>query len=272
MKTKLNNNIRTVIARAYVRIYAANRELSWLISETVMPLLGTAAFVYVYKALKAPEEFTGFVILGGAMTAYWMNVLWSMAAQFYWEKEMGNLELYLIAPISRMSILLGMASGGFIHSSIRAISVFLLGSLLFKVNFAVISWGKLFLLFILTLTALYGLGMLFSSLFMLYGREAWHGVNLFQEPIYFLSGFYFPIKNLGLTVGLVASFIPLTLGLDGMRQLAFKGGAKTGFLNVNLEIGILLFLCVLFLVGSHYALEFMEKLGKKEGRLTLRWQ
>jgi len=272
MKTKLNNNIRTVVARAYVRIYAANRELSWLVSETVMPLLGTAAFVYVYKALKAPEQFTGFVILGGAMTAYWMNVLWSMAAQFYWEKEMGNLELYLIAPISRMSILLGMATGGFIHASVRAISVFLLGSLLFKVNFAVISWGKLFLFFVLTLTALYGLGMVFSSLFMLYGREAWHGVNLFQEPIYFLSGFYFPIKNLGFTVGLLASFVPLTLGLDGMRQLAFKGGAQTGFLNVNLEIGILLFLCLLFLVGSHYALGFMERLGKKEGRLTLRWQ
>jgi len=202
MKTDLKTNIRTILARAYVRVIAGNREPSWVISETVLPLISTAAYVYVYKALNAPKEFTGFVILGGAMTAYWMNVLWHMAAQFYWEKEIGNLELYLIAPISRMSILLGMASGGFVYSTVRAISVFIAASLIFKVEFFLISFPKLILLFILTLIALYGLGMLFSSLFMLYGREAWHGVNLFQEPIYFLSGFYFPVRNLGFITAL----------------------------------------------------------------------
>lgn len=272
MKTDLRTNIRTILARAYVRVVAGNREPSWIISETVLPLISTAAYVYVYKALNAPKEFIGFVILGGTMTAYWMNVLWHMAAQFYWEKEIGNLELYLIAPVSRMSILLGMASGGFVYATVRAVSVFIAGSLIFKVNFSVIQIPKLILLFILTLIALYGLGMLLSSLFMLYGREAWHGVNLFQEPIYFLSGFYFPVRNLGFATALAASFIPLTLGLDGMRQLAFKAGPKSGFLNVNLEIGILIFLCVFFLIASHFALRYMENLGKKQGRLTLRWQ
>ncbi|KPL02465.1 MAG: ABC transporter [candidate division Zixibacteria bacterium SM23_73_2] len=272
MKTDFKTNIKAIIARAYVRVVAGNREPSWVISETVLPLISTAAFVYVYKALNAPEEFTGFVVLGGAMSAYWMTVLWSMAAQFYWEKEIGNLDLYMIAPISRMSILLGMASGGFVYASVRAGSVFLLGSLIFKIDFGVIDFGRLFLIFILCQFALFGLGMLFSSLFMIYGREAWHGVSLFQEPVYLLSGFYFPVKSLGFTLALTASLIPLTLGLDGMRQLAFKKGVEMGFLNINLEIGILAFLCVFFMVASHYALQFMENLGKKTGRLTLRWQ
>jgi ABC-2 type transport system permease protein len=272
MKTELKTNLKAIFGRAYVRLVGAHREPSWLASEALLPLLSTASFVYVYKALKAPEEYTGFVILGGAMTAYWINVLWSMAAQFYWEKEMGNLELYLVAPISRMAILLGMATGGFYLASTRAVFVFIVGSLIFKVNFAVISLGKLALIFFLTQVALYGLGMMFSSLFMLFGREAWHTTNLFQEPIYLLSGFFFPIKSLGMTVGLVASLIPLTLGLDGMRQLAFKGGRELGLLNVNLEIYGLAILSVLFLIAAHYALKYMENMGKKEGRLTLRWQ
>ena len=272
MKTSLKTNLRAILARSYVRFWAANREPSWIISETVMPLLSTATYVFVYKALKAPEEYIGFVVLGGTMSVYWMNVLWSMAAQLYWEKEMGNLELYMVAPISRMSILLGMASGGFVLATIRAVSILLIGSLIFKVNFAVISFPKLILVFILTLVALYGLGMLFSSVFMLFGREAWHGVNLLQEPIYLLSGFYFPVRNLGFTAATIASFIPLTLGLDAMRQLAFTAGKKSGFLNVNLELGILALLCVFFLIASSYALKYMEYLGKKEGRLTLRWQ
>jgi len=272
MKTDLKTNLRAIIARAYVRVVGANREPSWWLTETLLPILSTAAYVYVYKALKAPEEYTGFVILGGTMSAYWIHVLWSMAAQFYWEKEVGNLDLYMIAPISRMSILLGMASGGMVLATTRAVFIFLVGSLIFKVDFAIISFPKLFAVFVLTLVSLYGLGMVFSSLFMLYGREAWHGVTLLQEPVHLLSGFFFPVRNLGFTIGLIASFIPLTLGLDAMRQLAFEAGAKSGFIGVNLEIGVLIVLCVFFLVVSKYALELMEKLGKKEGRLTLRWQ
>lgn len=272
MRINLRTNIKAIIARAYVRVVAANREPSWWFTETLLPILSTAAYVYVYKALKAPEEYVGFVILGGTMSAYWIHVLWSMAAQFYWEKEIGNMDIYMIAPISRMSILLGMASGGMFLATTRAIFIFLVGSLIFKVDFAVISLPKLFAIFVLTLVSLYGLGMLFSSLFMLYGREAWHGVTLLQEPVHLLSGFFFPVRNLGFFVALGASLIPLTLGLDAMRQLAFEAGPKSGFINVNVELGALVILCVLFLVVSKYALEFMEKLGKKEGRLTLRWQ
>lgn len=272
MRINLRTNIKAIIARAYVRVVAANREPSWWFTETLLPILSTAAYVYVYKALKAPEEYVGFVILGGTMSAYWIHVLWSMAAQFYWEKEIGNMDIYMIAPISRMSILLGMASGGMFLATTRAIFIFLVGSLIFKVDFAIISLPKLFAIFVLTLVSLYGLGMLFSSLFMLYGREAWHGVTLLQEPVHLLSGFFFPVRNLGFFVALGASLIPLTLGLDAMRQLAFEAGPKSGFVNVNIELGALVILCVLFLVVSKYALEFMEKLGKKEGRLTLRWQ
>ncbi|MCI0595263.1 MAG: ABC transporter permease, partial [candidate division Zixibacteria bacterium] len=101
MKTELKTNLRAIWGRAYVRIVGAQREPSWILFEIMMPLLAVATYVFVYRALGAPQEFTGFVILGGIMTAYWLNVLWSMASQFYWEKETGNLELYLIAPISR---------------------------------------------------------------------------------------------------------------------------------------------------------------------------
>ena len=106
---ELENNIRAVIARAYVRIVGLNRELSWIAFDTFMPVLSMASYAFVYKSMNANQALIGYVILGGAMTAFWLNVLWGMSAQFYWEKEMGNLELFLIAPLSRMSILAGMA-------------------------------------------------------------------------------------------------------------------------------------------------------------------
>jgi ABC-2 type transport system permease protein len=271
-------NLKAVWGRAYPRIIGVNRELSWVFFETVLPILGVAAYVFIYKALDAPPEYIGYVIIGGAMTAYWMNVLWSMAAQMYWEKEMGNLELYLIAPISRMSILGGMAFGGMFSSTVRALSTIFVGMAVFGVSVSLPEPLMFAGIFVFTMISLYGMGMLFASLYMLWGREAWHMSSLFTEPIYLVSGFYFPVKGFvtmlgrpGFWLAAGASVIPITLGLDGMRQCLYPGTGD-GFLPVWLELLILVGLSVLFLFLAKHSLSYMEELGKREGRLTLRWQ
>ncbi|MEM2943917.1 MAG: ABC transporter permease [Methanomassiliicoccales archaeon] len=265
-------NLRAIIGRAYPRIVGSLREPSWLFFDIFLPLLGIAAFVFYYKALGAPSVFIGFVILGGAMTAYWINVLWSMAAQFYWEKEVGNLQLYLAAPMSRMSVLAGMALGGMFSTTLRAISTLALGFVVFNVEIEIISPMKLVAVFFLTLVALYGMGAMFSSLYLLYGRGVWHLSSIFQEPIYLVSGFYFPVRVLGFWVAALASIIPITIGLDAMRQLIFNGQDTMGFLSIDIEIAILCVLTIAFIIGAKIALDFMENLSKREGRLTLRWQ
>ncbi|MDQ3880871.1 MAG: hypothetical protein M3295_07360, partial [Chloroflexota bacterium] len=111
-------NLRSIVGRAYPRVIGALREPSWVFFEVLLPMLATSAFVFVYRALGAPEEYIGFVVIGGALAAFWLNVVWLMAAQLYWEKDQGNLELYFMAPISLMSILLGMAIGGLLMSTV----------------------------------------------------------------------------------------------------------------------------------------------------------
>ena len=260
--------LKTILARSYPRIIGQQREKSWIFFEIFMPMLAVAAYVYVYRAIGAPEEYVGFVVVGGAMTAFWMNVLWSMSSQLYWEKETGNLALYIMAPNSMMAVLLGMALGGLVATTMRAVAIIVLGMLMFQVQFTVTSFSQLFAVFFLAMTALYGMGMMSASLFLFLSREAWHISNLAQEPIYLVSGFYFPIKSFNFWVAAAASFIPLTLGLDAMRQLIFPSGAALGFLNVNVEITVLVILCVVFLIGAKFLLDYMERLAIREGRIT----
>jgi ABC-2 type transport system permease protein len=170
-----------------------------------------------------------------------------------------------------MALLAGMAVGAMFSAGVRALSTLLLGIIIFNVQLTITEPLLLAMIFLVTLVAIYGMGMLFASLFMLYGRDAWNLSNLLQEPIYLVSGFYFPVANLGFWVAMIASVIPITLGLDGMRQLMF-GPVSNGFLPVMVELAILIALAVGFLVLAHYALRYMEELGRKEGRLTLRWQ
>jgi ABC-2 type transport system permease protein len=267
----LRINGAAILARARVRVVASWRETSWVVGETVFPFLTMSAFVLVYRGLHAPKVYEAFVVLGAAMTAYWNNVLWSMASQFFWEKEQGQLQLYLITPVSRMSILLGMALGGMAMTTTRAIVILLGGSLLFHIALPADRLLPAFGLFLLTLAAVYALGMILSSVFLLWGRSAWHTVTLFQEPVYLLSGFYFPVRFLGAAVGALAALLPITLGLDGIRQI-FYGEAAHGFVPVAWIPPIEIALFALFLFLAHRALLLMENLGKREGRLTLRGQ
>jgi ABC-2 type transport system permease protein len=272
--TRLHKNsgwrlfIQTVIARSYPRVVGQMRDVSWIFFDTLLPLLSVCTYVFVYRAIRAPEDYIGFVVVGGAMIAFWMNVLWGMSSQLYWEKEQGNLALYIMTPTSMMAILLGMALGGLFSTSLRALLIIVLGSLFFNVQYAIGSFFQLFTVFFLAMVALYGLGMMTSSLYLLLSREAWHISNLMQEPIYLFSGFYFPIKNFGFWISAVASIIPLTMGLDAMRQLVFKSGPTLGLVSVPIEMIVLLILSIIFLVSARLMLSYMEKLAIREGRLT----
>ncbi len=303
-------NLRSVFGRAYPRVIGANREPSWIFFEVFLPLLGIAAYVFIYQAfynaqvaliqagqcgsaacaspadqlahLKAAaanlNALVGTVVLGGTMVAFWLNVLWSMASQLYWEKEIGNLQIYMMAPMSRMALLAGMAIGGMFMTSVRAIATLVAGILVFGVIFQVANPLLLLAVFFVTLIALYGMGMLFASLYLLWGREAWNLSALLEEPIFFSSGMYFPaggflmVQPWGPAVAVAGSLVPAMLGLDALRQLTLPGYTLPTVLPPGTELEILLGLTVLFLVLARFALAHLETLAKREGKLTSRHQ
>jgi ABC-2 type transport system permease protein len=269
----LATNLRTVVGRAYPRVRGMIRERSWLFFEILLPFLATSTFVFVYRALNAPPQYIGFVVLGGAMTAFWLNVIWMMASQLWWEKSQGNLELYFAAPMDIMAVLVGMAIGGLILSSSRAAMVLVIATVVYGVSFAVDQWLLLALVFGLTLAALYGLGMVLASLFLMWGREAFHLTQLLQEPIYFVSGLNFPVGRLGLVGALAISILPLAVGLDAMRQLAFAGSDyPKGTPSPAIEALILVAMTAVSLCLARWMLRTLERLARKEGRLSVRWQ
>ena len=60
----LATDLRAVGGRAYPRVTAMARDRSHIVFELGMPFLTTTAFVYVYRALQAPQQYVGFVVLG----------------------------------------------------------------------------------------------------------------------------------------------------------------------------------------------------------------
>jgi ABC-2 type transport system permease protein len=266
-------NLRAIRGRAYPRYIGLLREKSWVFFEILLPFLSTSAFVFVYRALHAPEQYVGFVVVGGAMTAFWINVIWMMANQLYWEKSQGNLELYFAAPMHFMSILFGMALGGMVMSTSRAVAVLVIATTVFGVSFAVQQWLLVMLVFVMTLAALYGVGMVLASLFLVWGREAWHLGQFLTEPVYFVSGLNFPVARLGLLGALSVGIIPLATGLDAMRQLVFADATfPVGTPSPLAELGILVVMAIVAIGLARWMLAKMERRARVDGRLTVRWQ
>ena len=263
--------LRAARARAYVRIVGSLRAPDFIISDAIFPNLGMCAFVLLYRALGAPRSYEALAVVGGVLTTYWINVVWGMGAQLYWEKQQGQLQLYFAAPCSRLAILSGMALGGLAATILRSLAGVAIGVWVFHIQVAPFSPWVLAGVFVLTMVALYALGMTLSSLFLLFGREAWHTANAMQEPVYFLSGLYFPIRTLGALGSVAAGILPLTLGTDALRQVLL-GPSAHGLLPLPLEALGLAGFGALFLWLAGVALGHLEALSKQEGRLTQRWQ
>jgi ABC-2 type transport system permease protein len=63
------------------------------------------------------------------------------------------------------------------------------------------------------------------------------------------------------------------VGLDAMRQLAFVGADfPVGTPPPEVEALILVAMTVVFLAASRWMLRTLERLARKEGRLSVRWQ
>jgi ABC-2 type transport system permease protein len=265
----MKHMLKVAYARAYVRIKGTNRDFTHYIADVFLPLLGVSAILFAYKALNAPEIYLASAAVGASMIAFWYNILWSMASQFYWEKEQGNLPLFITSGAPLTGILLGMALGGAFNMTLRALGVLILTILLFNIKLNSSALLPTLGLFLLTLSSLYSLGMIFASSFLKFGRSVSKINELLGEPILFLSGVYFPINVFPLAIQILVSIIPLALGIEGMRELLIL---NKNFYDIIWVYIALIFLTIVFAYIAIKLLKKMENEGRITGSITLKWE
>ena len=225
----------------------------------------------VYRAYGL-GAYAGFAILGGVMISFWGNVLWSMASQFNWDKQVGLFEIYISSPAPITAILVGMSLGGILGTAPSAAMVALLGWVIFAPPIHPF-WPAVALIFSLTLASLYAMGMALSSLYLAYGREADSVNEALHEPVSLISGVYFPsvgaISPFPFAIQAAASLVPLTIGMDALRQsLGFP--IKVPFIPLYIEALILALMALILLLASSRALRFLENKGRKTGSIAVR--
>jgi ABC-2 type transport system permease protein len=206
------------------------------------------------------------------MVSFWGNVLWSMASQFNWDKQQGLFELYITSPAPISAILIGMSLGGILGTAPSAITLTIIGWLLFAPP-ANPLWPLVALTFALTLASLYAMGMALSSLYLVYGREADSVNEALHEPVSFLSGVYFP-SSLAFPAVLqaIVLIIPLAVGMDALQRtlfsLNFNGVAD--LTPVYRDVLLLAIMGITLLFAASKALKILEEKGRRAGTIAVR--
>ncbi|MGB8952466.1 MAG: ABC transporter permease [Candidatus Aminicenantales bacterium] len=165
-----------------------------------------------------------------------------------WDREFGFLKEIMVAPVSRISIVLGRIAGGVTTALIQGLLIlgisFLVG---FKIgSFLSISLALLFMVLI-SMTFI-GMGLIFAS-----NMKDMQGFSIVMNfiifPIFFLSGALYPLENLPLWIRFLSYADPLTYGIDGLRGSLIKVSSFSILMDFFILAG---FSLIMLFLGAYF--------------------
>jgi len=155
-----------------------------------------------------------------AMTVM-MSVMTGLPVAISQEKEVGTMDGMMVAPINRLSIILGKALGQTARGLIQGIIILVLAVGLFGVAIQ----GSILLVFGLLLLGVFafvGLGIVITS-FTKDQETAQMLMMTLMFPMMFLSGVFFPIQQMPWYMQDISKILPLTYASDALRKVMVLG-------------------------------------------------
>ena len=231
------------------------RSRSRLIGSLGQPLLFLIALGYGFGPIfqKAGQgnylEFLAPGII--AMTVLFTSIF--SGIELIWDRQFGFLKETLVAPTSRLQIMIGRTLGGATVATMQGIIVFFISIIAgFRpTNLALLPVA--FVAMILVALLFTTLGTAIASL--LEDMQGFQMImNFLVMPLFFLSGALFPLAGLPEAIVFIASINPLAYGVDALRG-ALIGTAHFG---LGIDFIVLAGITAVFLAIGSYLFSKIE--------------
>ena len=137
------------------------------------------------------------------------------------DRREGFLQSVLVAPVSRLSIVLGKVLGGTVLAFGQAF-IFLLLAPTVGIHMTLVGFLASLLMMLILAFALTALG--FCIAWPMSSTQGFHAImNLFLMPMWFLSGALFPPGGAAGFIRAVMMINPLTYGMEALRRAMYWG-------------------------------------------------
>ena len=189
-----------------------------MVISILQPLVYLLTLGFGFNALfqqAGKGSYIQFVVPGiVAQTILFTATFWGI--NIMWDKQFGFLKETLVAPVSRLQVMLGGSLGGATTAVIQGLVLFII-ALIF--GFHPYSWPMVGLTFVV-MSMLAVTMVSFSSGIgaMVNDMQAFMAItNFLVIPLFFLSSALFPLDNVPVVMKVIAYLNPLTYAVDAMR-------------------------------------------------------
>ncbi len=222
------------------------RSKARIVGSLGQPLLFLLALGYGFGPIfeKAGQgSYIQFLAPGIVAMSIIFTALFS-GIEIIWDKQFGFLKETLVAPVSRLKIMIGRTLGGATVAIMQGIIVLAISLI---VGFRPVSW----VLVPVSLVVMALIALLFTALGTAIASKLddMQGFQLIMNflimPLFFLSGALFPLNQMPPALLLVAKLDPLSYGVDGLHYLLTGMGAlglQMDFLVLAIVVAVLLFI------------------------------
>lgn len=164
-----------------------------------------------------------------------------------WDKQFGFLKETLVAPVSRFEIMIGRTLGGATVAAGQGFIVLIISYFLgFRAtNIFMLPVAYIYMLLIALLFTSLGTAIA-SQLDDMQGFQLI--TNFLVMPLFFLSGALFPLSGIPNFLKVIASFDPLTYGVDGLRGILVQNSQ----INMATNISVLVVITIILIGAGSY--------------------
>lgn len=253
----MNKKLQTLYVIWYREVLIYLRNSLKFFTSIFLPLLILVFFGLGLKTIFPTSvlhyDFVQFFfpgILGLSITIMAISSTMSIV----WDREFGFLKEILVSPTSRSSIALGKILGATTTALLQG-ALILLTTPYLGINFDIPLFVKVMLVIFLVSYGMAALGIFFAS--RLKRIESFSILSqIIFAPMAFLSGAFFPLKNVPAWMMTIAHYNPLAYGIDALRWTVLS--KSLGPEEIMLMTSHSLPLCLFFLLVFNIVMTFLS--------------
>jgi len=204
-----------------------------------------------------------YEMLGGAVWMTGWIVVEDVGVALRDEQMKGTLEQNFLAPVNRFILLVGISLTDIAITT--AIFLIVVGvTLAFTMPGAYLAFFQAFLILLIGLIPLFGIGFLFSG-FVIKFKEPYIFTQMVNLIFGTLTGTYYPVTILPYWVQFLSNVLPQTYVISNMRQIVL---ANQTLVNLYGSIIVLLALALIYPAIGYVVFKKLEKDASVTGELA----
>jgi ABC-2 type transport system permease protein len=261
--TVLTREFRASFAFVERNFNLTKRYWGWEVAFMVYSVAGALAVTLIGRDQNSARLILSLMI--GATFWNYLSVVFSIIAeQISWERWEGTLEYTMMAPVRRVSQLLGSTVFAIMWGLIHTTVVLIVLVLFFGIDLSHADFLTAIVLMLVGSLSIIGIGMMAATLPLIWVERGDQMVFVIQSLLLLISGVYYSVTILPAPMQVVSALSPATYILDGVRQALIDGAPVTAMGGHLLPLAVM---AAVFIPLGVYVFGRAERYAKRTGKL-----